>query len=344
MARAGRTRDGAGVPVSQPCPGALFLLINMQRRGWLGWPRVPSAKNWLAESVPLGLGDVLRGLCWQIDTVLLGLLQPAAVVGFYSVAYRPLGPINWLPLGILTAMFPSFARMARDNRDALQKTFASSIRLLWIASLPLGVFFCLCAETVILLLAGPDYREAAQPCALVIWITSLSFMSYPFRYLFTALGRPRLYAVLVLLMLTTQGTISLTLIPRWGYWGACTGSVVAESLFTTAGLILCYRLGVGGIEWSRLAVAAFAAVGMAGLLWPARTLAWPLLAVTAMAATAVYLALCILLGAVPGMKCDVLPRRWDGIVTIEKFFATLPANGFDPYRGQAMMRTNLRGL
>lgn len=260
-------------------------------------PRTASVKNWLAESVPLGLGDVLRGLCWQLDTVLLGLLQPAAVVGIYSVAYRPLGPINWIPLSILTAVFPAFARTAESNRGALQHMFAASMRLLWIASLPIAVFFCIGAERVILLIAGPEYVEAAQPMRVVIWITSLSFLSYPFRFLFAALGRARLYAVLVLLTLTSQATIAVTLIPRWGYWGACTGSLLAETFFTTAGLILCGRLSVGGIAGRALAGAAIAAVGMAALLWPARNLPLPLLALAAVGATGIYLVLCVLLGA-----------------------------------------------
>jgi hypothetical protein len=74
--------------------------------------------------------------------------------------------------------------------------------------------------------------------------------------------------------------------------------VLAETLFTAVGLSLCRRLDVGGIDWPRLARAALAAAVMAAALWPARGLAPPLLAVVAAATTGLYLALCVVLGAV----------------------------------------------
>ena len=169
--------------------------------------------------------------------------------------------------------------------------------LLWIASLPIGVFFCVCAEPVVLLLAGRDYLEASQPLRVVIWISCLSFLSFPFRFLFTASGTPRLYAWLVLAVLTTQTVLGIALIPWWGYWGAWRGSLLAETLFTLVGLILCRRLGMGELGWRPMAWAAVAVAVMAALLWPARGLALPLLGLAAAGSTVAYFALCVLLGA-----------------------------------------------
>jgi O-antigen/teichoic acid export membrane protein len=286
---------------------ALVVVIGLCLRcGRVRWHFRPGiAPGWLAESVPLGCGDVLRGLLWQVDTVLLGLLVPAGIVGIYSVAYRPLGPINWVPLAVLTALFPTLARTAASNRAALARSFATSVRLLWMAALPIAVILCVCADPVVHVIAGPEYAEAARPLRVVIWITCLSFVSYPFRFVLAALGRPRAYATLVLASLVVQVGLGLTLIPHWSYWGACTGSVVSEALFTATGLALCGYLGVGGIDWSGLARAAVAAALMAGALWPARELAAPVLAPVVVAAAGLYLVLCIALGA---LRPDELRR------------------------------------
>ena len=106
--------------------GSSYLLWALFRRlGWFGW-RLNGAvlKDWLAVTIPLGLGDIVRKWTWQLDTILLSLLQPAAVVGIYSIAYRPLGPLNWLPSAILAAVFPSLARMATvANSSSLERAF-----------------------------------------------------------------------------------------------------------------------------------------------------------------------------------------------------------------------------
>ncbi len=284
------------------CAAALFLVISLRRLGPFGWRLSPAVlRDWLSESVPLGLGDVLRGLVFQVDTLLLGLLQSAAVVGVYSVAYRLLGPINWVPLAILTAIFPAFARAAGADREGLDRTFGTSVRLLWIAALPIAVSFCVCAEPIVRLLAGPEYLEAARPMRVVIWIVCLTFVSYPFRFLFTALGHPRLFAALVALGLGIQIGTELWLVPRWSYWGSCTGSVLAEGVFAAMGLYLCRRLGVSGVAWAGLGRALLAAAVMAALLWPLRAEPMMLLAPAVAAAGVVYLMLCVRLGALrPG--------------------------------------------
>jgi O-antigen/teichoic acid export membrane protein len=264
--------------------------------------RRPPLRDWLGESAPLGFGDVVRGLTWQLDTVLLALLQPAAVVGLYSVAYRPLGPLNWLPRAVLTATFPTFTRMADGDRAGLGVAFAHSTRLLWVVSLPIAVGVCLAAEPLVRLLGGDEYREAAAPMRALIWIAVLSFLSMQFRYVFAAVGRQRLYARLVVMVFAVELVGEAVLIPYWGYWGACAGSLLGELLFTAVGLFLCHRLGLGGVPWPALGRSALAAAAMAVAVWPARSAPWPVLLAALAGATGLYFALCVVLGVIRGQE------------------------------------------
>jgi O-antigen/teichoic acid export membrane protein len=268
---------------------ALFLLGGLcWRLGGIGW-RFPT-RGWLGESAPLGFGDVVRGLTWQLDTVLLALLQPAAVVGLYSVAYRPLGPLNWLPRAVLTATFPTFTRLA-DRDGHLGRALAHSTRLLWVVSLPIAVAICLTAKPLILLLAGGEYLGAVGPMRALIWIAVLSFLSMQFRFLFAAAGRQRLYAWLVVLVFGVEVVVESALIPWWGYWGACAGSLLGELLFTALGLALCYRLSPAGLPWGAMARAVLAGAAMAAVLWPARDAAWPVLLLALAGSAGLYFAL-----------------------------------------------------
>jgi stage V sporulation protein B len=254
-------------------------------------------RDWLAEGVLLGFGDVVRGLTWQLDTLLLGVLQPAAVVGIYSVAYRPLLPLNWLPRTVLTAAFPAFSRMAATDLGSFKQAFANSTRLLWVISIPIAVAIFVCAEPLIVLLAGPAYLEAVAPMRILIWIACLSFLSMQFRFLFTALGKQRVFARLVAMVLVIEVVMELWLIPYWGYFGACAGSLAGELFFTAAGLWICYRMDVGQIAWTALLAASAAGAAMGASLWFFREAALPLLLLATMVATGLYFVVCVLLRA-----------------------------------------------
>lgn len=277
----------------------LFLLQSLQRR-WhcLSWHlSLPAVKGWLSESVPLGMGDAMRKLTWQLDTILLALMQPAAAVGIYSVAYRPLGPLNWLPRAVFTAAFPSFARLAKGDREALDRAFANNIRLIWVVSLPIVVVISMYSEPLITVLAGREFLDAVTPLRILIWIIVLSFVSAQFRFFFTAVGKQRIFVRLVALVLLFKVVIEALLIPFWGYFGACAGSLLGELVFTGAGLAVCRRLGIAGIEWTALIRSAPAAAALGAGLWFSRGLDPALSCLTASLWTALYFILCLALGA-----------------------------------------------
>lgn len=280
--------------------GAAYMAVALQR-GWhcLGLTvngRV--MRDWLPESLPLGIGDLVQRVAWQIDTILLGWLQPLSQVGLYSIAYRPLQPLNLVPRTVLSVTFPLFSRLAELDRRSLGRVFVKSIRLLWIVSLPVSIGICVAARPIIVIPAGEKFADAVQPMRVLIWIVNLSFISTQFRFLFTALGKQVIFTRLVVPMLIGKTLLELALIPMFGLWGACAGSLVAEAAFLAAGLVVCHRLGLGRLEWGRMALAIPPAAIMAAVLWPLRDIHWALLIPTIGVATLAFFVLCVVFGAI----------------------------------------------
>jgi O-antigen/teichoic acid export membrane protein len=300
-----------------------FLVYGMRRQcGFLTWRLSGSIlKSWLAQAIPLGFGDLMRRLTWQLDTMLLSVLTKPEIVGIYSVAYRPLQPLNFIPQSIAWATFPSFARVAVADPKQVGRAFANSIRLLWIISIPIIIATWVAAEPLILIVAGKEYIEAALPMRILIWIAALSFLSVQFRFLFTALHKAHIYTILVVVVFVMEAAIELSLIPSMSYLGACTGSLVGELFFTAAGLIIFLRLGIGGIEWRALALSSLAgaAVGAALwlVLWPVEEKSLALLAAALLVGIGVYFGLCLLLGA---LRKDEVRRFYDAFAG--RFWAT----------------------
>ena len=253
-------------------------------------------RDWLAESVPLGLGDVCRRLTLQIDTVLLGILAPFAAAGIYNFAYRPLGFLRLVPRAILTVLFPSFSQLAKDSRELLDRALARSIRLLWMGSLPIVVVIAVCADHLIPLIASEKYADAALPMRLLIWVVCISYISTQFRFYLTALGRQSVFTRLAIAVFILEAASIAALIPAYSYLGACFGVLLGEVIFLAAGFAACHQLGMRGVEWGALLKPAVLAAVMALLLWPFRELSLLQLSLLSCAATCGYFAACSLTG------------------------------------------------
>jgi O-antigen/teichoic acid export membrane protein len=275
------------------------LLVPLVRR--IGVPRIrlsrAVARDWLAHAIPLGIGDVFRELSWQLDTLLLGFLQPSSVVGVYSVAYRPLGPMKWLPQAVLAAAFPAFSRLATEDANELNHVFANSIRLIWIITVPMAVAVFVYAERIVLLIGGPDFKEAVVPLRILIWVTAISYLSIPFRFLFAALGKQMIFARLIILLFMIQIVLEAALIPNWSYFGACAGILSGEIAFLLCSVYVCSRLKVSSIPWEAILLATVGGAVMGALLWTTRGTTLPTLFIVLSASISVYVAICILFRA-----------------------------------------------
>lgn len=277
---------------------ALYMIVSLARRyAFFGWCWNPARmRDWLAEAIPLGISESIRGQAWQMDTVLLGLLQPAAVVGLYSVAYRPLTVLNWLPLAAAAATFPMLVRVAGSPAQ-FNQAVANSTRMLLISALPLAVVISLGAEYLVTTLAGSEYLAAALPMRILVWKILLSSLAILYRLVFAALGKLPALARIILLGAALDAAAELVLIPVWGYLGACCGSLIGEIAFDLMALAACRALGIKCIEWRLLAGAVLAAVGMAASLSFARGTPLPIFLLAAGGATVLYFVLCLVTGA-----------------------------------------------
>jgi O-antigen/teichoic acid export membrane protein len=279
--------------------GVVMLACLQRTAHGLGLRFRPRAMwGWLVEAVPLVLGDFVRRLTLQIDTVLLTLLQGPVAVGIYRLACLPMVGLSMLPRVVLLVTFPSFVRLAAGSREVMAGAFARCTRLLWVICLPLAVLVCVLAEPIAVLLGGPEFVDAAVPMRILVWILALTFLSTQFRFVFTALGQQRLYVLLVTGVFMAETAFEAVLTPTWSYLGLCTGFLLGEMLFVVVGFALCRRLGLVGVQWGLLVRASLGAAAMGAVVWLARDWPLPLLLAMIVLTTGCYFVYCYLSGAI----------------------------------------------
>jgi stage V sporulation protein B len=224
--------------------------------------------RWWSESIPLGAGDVVRQFLMQMDTLLLAALRPQAVVGLFSIAARPLQPLQLLPRIIVSVTFPALSRVAHVDRPAVSRLFGKTTVILWAASLPISVGVSMAAEPMLLATAGPEFVGAARPLQILIWATGLIFINAQLRFVLTALDAERVYWRLICVTLGMKVALALVLIPLWGMYGACWANLLGELVLCMAGIGALKKLDVAAPPWGRLLRPLPAAAAMAAVMWP----------------------------------------------------------------------------
>jgi O-antigen/teichoic acid export membrane protein len=169
--------------------------------------------------------------------------------------------------------------------------------MVWIGALPIAVIISLGAEQLITLLAGREYLEAALPMRLLVWKILFASLAILYRFVFAAIGKLPSLARIVLLAAALDAATELILIPRFGYLGACFGTLLGEFVFATLTIAVCRQLNIRCMDWTSLARAALAGGAMAALLWPVRQTPLSVFLPAAAIATLVYLLCCLLSGA-----------------------------------------------
>ena len=289
---------------------AVFLLWRLARQcDGIGWQfDLRIADQWGRRALPLGWGDVLRTITWQLDTIGLAIFTSPVQVGTYSLAYRPLGPLNWIPRAMLAAAFPTVTRHAKTHSESTCQAFATSTRLLLVMGIPLAIGLFFAAEPLIHLLVGEQFRASVGLLQVLIWVIILSFVSQQFRFFLTAVHLHRYFAVLVAMTLALKVALLLWLAPTYGAFGACLGTLVSEAIFTCVGLALCVQVGIARIDWKLFGRLVISAAIMSIVAWFGRELDLILLIPWLGLATVVYLVACYGQGVFGHEECDYVEQ------------------------------------
>lgn len=269
-------------------------------------------KRWWSESIPLGGGDVIRQFLLQMDTLLLAAFRPQAVVGIFSIAARPLQPLQLLPRIIVSVTFPMLSRAAHVDRAAVSRLFEKTTVVLWAASLPISIAISMAAEPMIVATAGADFISAAAPLKILIWAAGLIFINAQLRFVLTAIDQERTYWRLICWTLAVKVGLEAVMIPLWGLYGACVGNLLGEVALCAGGMLALRKFHIAGPHWTQFLRPLPAAAAMAAVMWPYahRDASLISLVVAGVAGSIAYIVVAILFGVVTWT--DVL-RLWNSL-------------------------------
>lgn len=278
-------------------------LIPLMRRGLLGG--TINARAWkivLVGSAPFFLWQASLLFYGQIDVLILSALASSDVVGWYSAAYRIIAIPVFVPVIIVSAIFPALAKTAIDDPRRVLPLARRSAQFIMIATMPLAIGIAMVAPAIVDVLGYPDEFSNSVPLIIILALhVPLMGIDMVLGALLTATDRQRAWAFTGLAAACFNPLVNLALIPYFdrvhgnAAIGAATTTVLTECLMFVVGMVLLRGSLFDRATRSVAARCGAATVVMAAAVWIAQDIP---LAATIVVGGGVYAAAALTLGVV----------------------------------------------
>ena len=210
---------------------ALLMLVTLAVRG----PRarhlrvtVARSKSLLVDSWPLLLSGVAVMIYMKIDQIMLGQMIGDEAVGIYSAAVRISEIWYFVPMAIVSSVFPAILGAKERDEVLYYKRLQRLFDLMTWVSLVVAIVVTFLSELIVTLLYGDAFIAASTVLTVHIWASIFVFLG-------VASGKWLLVENLQLLSLqrSVLGAIinvilNILLIPKYGILGAAWGTVGAQ--------------------------------------------------------------------------------------------------------------------
>jgi len=184
----------------------------------------------VAQMPAFASAGIFTKIYQQADVVLLRALSGTHAVGLYSIPAKITTALQTLiPGAFSAAVYPTMSNYAHTDRSRLASLFGYTFGVLYMLSLPIGLFLALLAEPI-LRLVWPQYVAIAPAMQLMLLAVPFLFLPYATSSLLNATGREKRNSVNRGIMTAVSVAMNVALIPFLGVEGAAAAFLVANML------------------------------------------------------------------------------------------------------------------
>jgi PST family polysaccharide transporter len=237
---------------------AVFLVLVYRMRGYFigAWSfSMRRARSLLRISTPMILSGALAMVYLRIDQVMLREMVSDEAVGIYSTAVRISEVWYFIPIAIVTSLFPELVKSKRLGESIYRERLQSLYDFLaWIA-MPVVFAFSFFSKRIIILLYGEPFAGGAAILAILMW-------SSPFIFMREVYGRWLVNEDLTKFFILAHGSgallnvgLNLFLIPTYHGTGAAVATVISYAMGGYLAAFLHRRTRTAGAMMSKALVA-----------------------------------------------------------------------------------------
>lgn len=225
--------------------GALFLVLFFHKKvktSLFKWKfSFVKAKDLLFQGRIIFLGAILASLYLKIDQIMLKWIVGVEEVGIYAVAASISEAWYFVPVAIVTSVFPNLLKLKEKNPAVYAIRLQQLFDLLFFISLAVAIFMTCASDIIISNFFGAEYQNAASILSVHIWAGVFISMR-------AAFSKWILIENFLTLSLITQGCgmifnvgLNFLLIPYFKGTGAAIATLISYAMASYISLLLFPR-------------------------------------------------------------------------------------------------------
>ncbi|MBI4992223.1 MAG: flippase [Candidatus Harrisonbacteria bacterium] len=176
---------------------------------------------------PIALAGSLGAIMINTDIVMLGWLRTPEELGFYSAAQRPVQFLYILPALFAVSLFPVFTKLAKTSREEFKKILENSLKIVFLAALPITFGGIILGDQLINLFFGPAYQNSIASFQILLGTILIVFPSAIINNAILAHDQQKRFIAFSLVGTIGNVFFNFLLIPSFGIAGCA-----AATLFT----------------------------------------------------------------------------------------------------------------
>jgi O-antigen/teichoic acid export membrane protein len=252
----------------------VWLLLAVRRNVGLRGPvKLGTWRSLLSGGMPFMIWETALLTYARVDVILLSLFTTSAVLGWYYAAYRIISIPLFLPVVIMTVIFPALSANAR-NPDTFNAFARRGVLIAALTSMPMAVGLMLIGDKVIALFGYPEsFSNSVVPIILLAAGLPMVAVNMVVASSLNALDKQRTWALIGVGAALLNVGVNLVAIPLTqrefgnGGIGAAAVTTLTEVYLTAAGLFFLPRSVLDRGTFLAVFKCLAAGLAMAGVLW-----------------------------------------------------------------------------
>jgi O-antigen/teichoic acid export membrane protein len=185
----------------------------------------PLWKELARFAVPVGIAGMLTLAYGRIDQVLVFQLAGADDAGLYGAMYRILNTTAFVPMAVMTTLFPVLSAV---NKDEMRRLVQQACEYLAMASLPIFFFVLVASAEIVNLLFGPEFVQGHNALKILMGAFVAICFGYVGGSMIVVLRLQRMFIRYAVIALVINVGLNLIFIPKYGYIAAAWITLVTE--------------------------------------------------------------------------------------------------------------------